>query len=87
MSQYREAHEEVGLPRHCPHVHTVCTLRPYISSAKLLVTPVVALLTESKNMRRDLEKFKRMIDQLEGKYQRYTGEVAHAKASVAGCSE
>lgn len=38
-------------------------------------------------MRRDLEKFKRMIDQLEGKNQRYTGEVAHAKASVAGCSE
>ncbi|TFK83454.1 hypothetical protein K466DRAFT_528871 [Polyporus arcularius HHB13444] len=43
---YREAHEEVGLPRHHPHVYTVCTLRPYISSAKLLVTPVVALLTD-----------------------------------------
>ncbi|RPD60988.1 hypothetical protein L226DRAFT_552740 [Lentinus tigrinus ALCF2SS1-7] len=44
---YREAHEEVGLPRRYPHVHTVCTLRPYISSAKLLVTPVVALLTDN----------------------------------------
>ncbi|CDO76996.1 hypothetical protein BN946_scf184298.g23 [Trametes cinnabarina] len=43
---YREAHEEVGLPRHYPHTHTICTLRPYISSAKLLVTPVVALLTD-----------------------------------------
>ncbi|KAI0366305.1 hypothetical protein BV20DRAFT_972030 [Pilatotrama ljubarskyi] len=43
---YREAHEEVGLPLHDPHVYTVCTLRPYISSSKLLVTPVVALLTE-----------------------------------------
>ncbi|KAI0714407.1 NUDIX hydrolase domain-like protein [Cerioporus squamosus] len=44
---YREAHEEVGLPRHHHHVYTVCTLRPYISSAKLLVTPVVALLTDN----------------------------------------
>ncbi|KAL1949823.1 hypothetical protein VTO73DRAFT_8704 [Trametes versicolor] len=43
---YREAHEEVGLPLQYPHVHTICTLRPYISSSKLLVTPVVALLTE-----------------------------------------
>ena len=46
-SQYREAHEEVGLPRDCPHIHTVCTLRPYIASSKLLVTPVVALLTDT----------------------------------------
>ncbi|KAI0709890.1 NUDIX hydrolase domain-like protein [Earliella scabrosa] len=44
---YREAHEEVGLPRDCPHIHTVCTLRPYIASSKLLVTPVVALLTDT----------------------------------------
>ncbi|KAI0671944.1 NUDIX hydrolase domain-like protein [Trametes maxima] len=44
---FREAHEEVGLPRHYPHAHVVCTLRPYISSAKYLVTPVVALLTEA----------------------------------------
>ncbi|KAH9846233.1 NUDIX hydrolase domain-like protein [Lenzites betulinus] len=43
---YREAHEETGFPRHYPHAYTVCTLRPYISSAKLFVTPVVALLTE-----------------------------------------
>ncbi|KAI0329275.1 hypothetical protein GY45DRAFT_1354623 [Cubamyces sp. BRFM 1775] len=43
---YREAHEEVGLPRDYPHIFTICTLRPYISSAKLLVTPVVALLTD-----------------------------------------
>ncbi|KAI0350029.1 hypothetical protein OH77DRAFT_1576257 [Trametes cingulata] len=43
---YREAYEEVGLPLQYPHVYTVCTLRPYISSSKLLVTPVVALLTE-----------------------------------------
>ncbi|KAI0636201.1 NUDIX hydrolase domain-like protein [Trametes polyzona] len=43
---FREAHEEVGLPRHHPHVYTICTLRPYISSSKLLVTPVVALLTD-----------------------------------------
>ncbi|KAI0749861.1 NUDIX hydrolase domain-like protein [Daedaleopsis nitida] len=43
---YREAHEEVGLPRHFAHAHTVCTLRPYIASSKLLVTPVVSLLTD-----------------------------------------
>ena len=44
--QYREAHEEVGLPQHYSHVYTICTLRPYIASSKLLVTPVVALLTD-----------------------------------------
>ncbi|KAI9001551.1 hypothetical protein BD414DRAFT_475017 [Trametes punicea] len=27
-------------------MYTICTLRPYISSAKLLVTPVVSLLTD-----------------------------------------
>ncbi|PIL29863.1 hypothetical protein GSI_08070 [Ganoderma sinense ZZ0214-1] len=43
---YREAHEEVGLPRHCPYIYTICTLRPYIASSKLLVTPVIALLTD-----------------------------------------
>ncbi|KAL7279362.1 hypothetical protein ACG7TL_007203 [Trametes sanguinea] len=47
---FREAYEEVGLPRYYPHVHTICTLRPYISSAKLLVTPVVAILTDMSIM-------------------------------------
>ena len=46
LPQCREAHEEVGLPRYYPHVHTICTLRPYIASSKLLVTPVVACLTD-----------------------------------------
>ena len=45
-AQFREAHEEVGLPRDSPHVHTICTLRQYIASSKLLVTPVVALLAD-----------------------------------------
>ncbi|KIM64264.1 hypothetical protein SCLCIDRAFT_640822 [Scleroderma citrinum Foug A] len=42
----REAHEEVGLALDCPHIHTVCVLRPFLSSSQLLVTPVVALLTD-----------------------------------------
>ncbi|KAH9943715.1 NUDIX hydrolase domain-like protein [Amylocystis lapponica] len=43
---FREANEEVSLPLDCPNIHTVCILRPFLSSSKLLVTPVVALLTD-----------------------------------------
>ncbi|KAK7691112.1 hypothetical protein QCA50_006215 [Cerrena zonata] len=43
---YREANEEVGLPLNSPHIHTLCQLRPFTSSSKLVVTPVVALLTD-----------------------------------------
>ncbi|KAI0073697.1 hypothetical protein K474DRAFT_1720234 [Panus rudis PR-1116 ss-1] len=45
---YREAHEEVNLPlpSSCPHLHTISVLRPFTSSSRLLVTPVVALLTD-----------------------------------------
>ncbi|KAI0048951.1 hypothetical protein FA95DRAFT_971656 [Auriscalpium vulgare] len=42
----REANEEVGLPLDSPHVHRVGMLRPFVSAAKLLVTPVVALLDD-----------------------------------------
>ncbi|KAI0951448.1 hypothetical protein AcW1_008490 [Taiwanofungus camphoratus] len=42
----REAHEEVSLPLKCPSVHILCIMRPFLSSSKLLVTPVVALLTD-----------------------------------------
>ncbi|KAF8920155.1 NUDIX hydrolase domain-like protein [Mucidula mucida] len=44
---YREAHEEVALPLDSSHIHTLCTLEPFISLHKLLVTPVVALLTDN----------------------------------------
>lgn len=44
--QYREANEEVGLPLGSPHIHTLCQLRPFTSSSKLVVTPVIALLTD-----------------------------------------
>lgn len=43
---FREAHEEVGLPLNCAHVHKLCVLQPFLSSSGLLVTPVVALLTD-----------------------------------------
>ncbi|KZT06133.1 uncharacterized protein LAESUDRAFT_759659 [Laetiporus sulphureus 93-53] len=43
---YREAHEEVGLPLNCPAVHTVGILRPFLSNRKIVVRPVVALLTD-----------------------------------------
>ncbi|KAG6902271.1 hypothetical protein C0995_002422 [Termitomyces sp. Mi166 len=42
---YREAHEEVGLPLGSPDIHTVAVLEPAISLYKIVVTPVVAILT------------------------------------------
>ncbi|KAN0093120.1 NUDIX hydrolase domain-like protein [Tylopilus felleus] len=42
---YREAHEEVGLALDAPDVHTLCTLPPFLSQSQLIVTPVVAFLT------------------------------------------
>lgn len=29
-----------------PHIHTICTLEPFISKYKLVVVPVIALLTD-----------------------------------------
>lgn len=43
---FREAHEEVGLPLDCAHVHKLCVLQPFLSASRLIVTPVVALLTD-----------------------------------------
>ncbi|EKM57847.1 uncharacterized protein PHACADRAFT_251727 [Phanerochaete carnosa HHB-10118-sp] len=43
---YREAFEEVGLPLHHSSIYTLCVLRPFISLTRLLVSPVVALLTD-----------------------------------------
>ncbi|KIP11044.1 hypothetical protein PHLGIDRAFT_64468 [Phlebiopsis gigantea 11061_1 CR5-6] len=43
---YREAFEEVGLPLDNPNIHTLCVLRPFVAYTKLLVSPVVALLTD-----------------------------------------
>jgi hypothetical protein len=44
--QYREANEEVALPLDSPHVHTLCTLEPFLSLFKVVVTPVVAYLDD-----------------------------------------
>ncbi|KAF7360165.1 Nudix hydrolase domain-containing protein [Mycena venus] len=46
QTAFREAHEEVGLPLQSPDIHLLGTLRPFISLHKLVVTPVVALLTD-----------------------------------------
>ena len=46
MIQFREANEEVALPLHSPHIHTLCTLEPFVSQYKVVVTPVVALLDD-----------------------------------------
>jgi len=46
QTAYREAHEEVGLPLNSPDIHTLGTVRPFISLHRLVVTPVVALLTD-----------------------------------------
>ncbi|KAF5367085.1 hypothetical protein D9758_004023 [Tetrapyrgos nigripes] len=42
---FREAHEEVALPRDCPHIHILGTLEPYISQWGIRVSPVVAFLS------------------------------------------
>jgi coenzyme A diphosphatase NUDT7 len=44
--QFREANEEVGLPLRSPHVHTLCTLEPFVSQYRVLVTPVIAFLDD-----------------------------------------
>jgi len=43
---FREANEEVGMPLDSPHIHTLCLLPPFVSLYKLVVTPVVAVLTD-----------------------------------------
>ncbi|KAG6894803.1 hypothetical protein C0992_004588, partial [Termitomyces sp. T32_za158] len=45
MRQYREANEEVGLPLNSPDIFTVAVLEPAISLYKIVVTPVVSILT------------------------------------------
>ncbi|RDB29397.1 Nudix hydrolase 15, mitochondrial [Hypsizygus marmoreus] len=42
---YREAHEEVALPLESPHIHTIGVLEPFISLHRIVVTPVLAILT------------------------------------------
>ncbi|KAF7316087.1 Nudix hydrolase domain-containing protein [Mycena indigotica] len=44
--KFREAHEEVALPLSSPHIHVLASTAPFISLHKLVVTPVIALLTE-----------------------------------------
>ncbi|KAH9955802.1 hypothetical protein BGW80DRAFT_1466773 [Lactifluus volemus] len=41
-----EANEEVALPLYSPHVHTLCTLDPFVSRYMVVVTPVVAFLDD-----------------------------------------
>ncbi|KAJ7099973.1 NUDIX hydrolase domain-like protein [Mycena belliarum] len=47
QTAYREAHEEVGLPLDSLKIHTLATLPPFVSLYKLVVTPVIALLTDA----------------------------------------
>ncbi|KAG8937282.1 hypothetical protein FRC02_000052 [Tulasnella sp. 418] len=42
----REAFEEVQLPLDSPHIHILCQLHPFVSLWRLLVTPVVAYLSD-----------------------------------------
>ena len=46
FGQFREADEEVAFSLRSPHVHTLCTLDPFVSRNDLVVTPVVALLDD-----------------------------------------
>ncbi|KIM40589.1 hypothetical protein M413DRAFT_28396 [Hebeloma cylindrosporum] len=45
FTAYREAHEEVALPLDCPSIYTLGPLDPFISLHKLLVTPIIAFLS------------------------------------------
>jgi peroxisomal coenzyme A diphosphatase NUDT7 len=47
VEQYREAEEEVALPK-SDHIHTICVLEPFLSQTRFLCTPVIALLTDLK---------------------------------------
>jgi 8-oxo-dGTP pyrophosphatase MutT (NUDIX family) len=42
----REAHEEVHLPPDTPSMHIIGLLDPFVSLYKIIVTPVVAILTD-----------------------------------------
>ena len=44
--QFREANEEVAFPLRSPHVHLLCTLEPFVSPNRVLVTPVIAFLDD-----------------------------------------
>jgi hypothetical protein len=46
FQKYREAHEEVALPLDFPSIYTLGLLDPFISLHKLLVTPVIAFLSQ-----------------------------------------
>jgi coenzyme A diphosphatase NUDT7 len=45
--QFREANEEVAFPLCSPHVHTLCTLEPFVSTNRVLVTPVIVFLDDT----------------------------------------
>jgi len=47
FTAFREANEEVGMPLDSPHIHTLCLLPPFVSLYRLVVTPVVAVLTDA----------------------------------------
>ncbi|KIJ52653.1 hypothetical protein M422DRAFT_223313 [Sphaerobolus stellatus SS14] len=42
----REANEEIGLPTNLKGLHFLCYIRPFISLYRILVTPIVMLLTD-----------------------------------------
>ncbi|THV02812.1 hypothetical protein K435DRAFT_748673 [Dendrothele bispora CBS 962.96] len=44
---FREANEEVSLPRHSPKIHMLGTLQPYISQWGIRVSPIVAFLSDN----------------------------------------
>jgi hypothetical protein len=61
--QYREAHEEVGLPLDSPHIFTLCCLRPFVSLYRLWVTPVVAFLS-APSLLKDLKPSPDEVDHI-----------------------
>lgn len=63
LIQFQEANKEVGLPLDLPHTHMLCLLPPFLSLYKLLVTPVVAFLTNN-SLLQDLKPHPDEVDDI-----------------------
>ncbi|VDC04810.1 unnamed protein product [Peniophora sp. CBMAI 1063] len=60
----REAYEEIELPLKSPHVHVLCTLRPFVSASRLIVGPVVAFLSAPAEVIPNLKASETEVDQI-----------------------
>ena len=60
----READEEIGLPLNSPHIHTLCSLRPFVSATHLIVGPVVAFISSPSVILPSLKASETEVDRI-----------------------